>query len=297
LALRVTATGKKSWSFLYHYADKLKRLTLGDARAFDFAGEDGRPRKWRAMDYDQARAAALQARTLVKQGKDPALVRVAKREAIREAAANTVRAVVAAYLEQSVTSKCRASTYDAVKRNLEVDLVTKWGRRPIASITRRDVKTLLQNIVQRGAAVHANNVLTNLRSLLRWAVAEEIIGTSPAAGIEWPTKQQSRERVLNSSEIKALWSACDADSAFRTSGRKHGSKPDTRSWPRLIVLHRPALLKPRLTTNDPQIFVWPCRLFTSVDEPHQHSALPFDVTLEARPSANRRRPEPPDSAK
>jgi integrase len=45
--------------------------------------------------------------------------------------------------------------------------------------------------------------------LLVWAVEREIIEINPAAGLRRQTKEKARDRVLNNSELRAVWNAID----------------------------------------------------------------------------------------
>ena len=49
-----------------------------------------------------------------------------------------------------------------------------WDKRPISSITRRDVIALIDRVVQRGAEVQANRTLARLRAFFNWGVDKDI---------------------------------------------------------------------------------------------------------------------------
>jgi integrase len=85
--------------------------------------------------------------------------------------------------------------------------------RPIRDITRRDIRELIGAIVARGRAPHASHVLAYTRTMLNWAVSQEIIDESPAAGISDPDprrrQDRERDRVLNDDELRLFWLACE----------------------------------------------------------------------------------------
>ena len=53
----------------------------------------------------------------------------------------------------------------------------------------------------------ANRTLAVFRKLCNWAVSKDIIAASPCLGIEAPTGERSRDRVLGDEEIKLAWQA------------------------------------------------------------------------------------------
>jgi integrase len=62
-------------------------------------------------------------------------------------------------------------------------------------------------ITDRGAPILANRTLAYVRWWLNWCVERGILQASPAAGIEKPTAEKSRERVLENDELTAIWNA------------------------------------------------------------------------------------------
>jgi integrase len=208
LSLRLTAAGAMRWNFMYNFQGRLRRMTLGDAKLYTIAGENGKQTKQRELDHMQARAAALDAMKLARSGTDPAVQQRKARE--RPDDAELVSGAVTDYLARQ-EKRVRASTYDGLKRNFDVDVLPRLGKRALATIDSSDVKSLLQAIVKRGAPVHANAVLANLKAMMNWAVRDGRITRSPIDRMEPPSKQESRDRVLTSSEIKALWQAADAE--------------------------------------------------------------------------------------
>ena len=100
-------------------------------------------------------------------------------------------------------------TADEIRRKIEFDLLPAWGDRPLQSITRRDVREMLDGVVERGSPVSANRLFAVIRKLFNWAVENDRLEVSPAFGIKPPTKETERERILGEDEIRAVWKACD----------------------------------------------------------------------------------------
>ena len=75
----------------------------------------------------------------------------------------------------------RTRTWPDVEALLRRDVVRRWGDRPITSITKRDVRDLIEAIAARGSPVVANRVLRYLRGLFRWAIANDYVEADPTA--------------------------------------------------------------------------------------------------------------------
>jgi integrase len=193
LALRVTASGHKSWSLFYRTGGRLRRFTLG---------------KFPALKPADARREASRILEKVAQGADPLAEKRAQRYA-RAPEEETFGAVVRDYLDRYAKKNTAPSTYAETERVLEGDDLKCWQQRPLASITRRDINDVIDTIAMR-AEVQANRVLAKLRALFNWAVEKGRIGVSPIEGMKPPTKEQARDRKLSDDEIKWFWTACTA---------------------------------------------------------------------------------------
>jgi len=193
LALRVTDKGGKSWSVFYRLNGRLRRFTIGT---------------YPAVKAADARREAQAALDRVRAGADPTEEKRARRNE-RTPEADTFAAVVEDYFERHVKQNNRNSTYVEHKRAIEHDALPKWGRRPIGSITRRDVIDLIDEIIARDARVQANRTLARLRTLFNWAIQKERLTVSPVAGMDLPTQEQARDRILSDDELRWLWASCD----------------------------------------------------------------------------------------
>ena len=68
-------------------------------------------------------------------------------------------------------------------------MLPKWGDRSVRDLTRRDVRALIDGVVDRGAPVLANRVLALVRKMLNFAVDHDWIEANPAARITKPTRE------------------------------------------------------------------------------------------------------------
>ena len=181
--------GKKSYRLLARINGGQVNFPIGDATVLSLA---------------QARTEGKRILAEIALGKDP---RETKQEAVRTAS-ETVEIVARRFIERH--AKANNKTWREVQRKLEVNVLPHWGKRPIASITQRDVIALLDSIVDRGAAVEANRILATVRKLFNWACERGTIETSPCARVKAPTPERARDRVLDDREISLIWRAANA---------------------------------------------------------------------------------------
>ena len=69
---------------------------------------------------------------------------------------------------------------------LEKDALSRFGKRKAKDITRRDIITMLDEIVSRGAPIQANRTLEIIRKLFNWAVARDVLGANPCYRVPKP---------------------------------------------------------------------------------------------------------------
>ena len=150
--------------------------------------------------------ARKQAEKIVKDaqvGLDPAAAKLAERKAAQALRRNTFGAVAAAFMQDFAKNH---RTRDEMQRKIDVELLPHWRDRPIASITRGDVKSLLREKAHDGGYA-ANRLLALVSKIFTWALDEEIIQSSPAVRLPRLCKEEERERVLSADEIRVLWGA------------------------------------------------------------------------------------------
>jgi integrase len=183
--VRVAPSSRKSWLFMYRFAGKARRMTLGPYPAVTLA---------------TARVKFAEAKRKLEHGQDPGAL--AKAEKLSDREASTIRQLVDEYLERSAKG---LRGYREIKRILGRDVVPAWGNRKAKAIKRRDVIVLLDAIVDRGSPIMANRVLSWVRRMFGFALRRDIIDANPCLGIEAPGRETERERVLSDDEILSLW--------------------------------------------------------------------------------------------
>lgn len=184
-AVKVTPTGKKTFIFQYRMSGRgspTKRVQIGE----------------QGMLVAEARTEAENLRRGVRQGIPPATTRSRNK-------AQLISGLVDLYVADRHEAKLRSA--DEIDRLLKRDVVPVWGARPIASITHEDVENLLEDIKRSGRHVHANRVLAWVKGMFTFAVKKRMLAASPAFGIEPPSTENERERVLTDKELVKVWNA------------------------------------------------------------------------------------------
>jgi integrase len=185
LALRVTVTGHRSWTF--HFTSprdgKRARLTVGSYPATTLAA---------------ARGKAMEARGHVERGQDPRLTLAG-----RGLAEMTVAELVQVYLADPEKAARRSNAESA--RRIHRNVVPVIGSVRIVDLRRRDVRRVTDPIVHRGKLVEAARVWEDVRGMMRWAVEQELLEVDPIAGMAKPGGGVPSERMLSDDEIATLW--------------------------------------------------------------------------------------------
>ena len=230
LIVTVLPSGRKQFAVRYRRAGKQKRLLLGEYPAVSLA---------------VARKRARKAQSAIDNGEDPAH----DRQAAKAKPTDSVKSLAEDYLKKHARKFKRSADED--ERLLDVDVLPKWGERSVRDLTRRDVRALVDGVVDRGAPILANRVLALVRKMLNFAVDHDWIEANPAARITKPTREVSRERVLTDDEIRRLWRVLErfpATAERPAPGRKASKgKKDDPLCPVSPALA--ALLKIRLLTG------------------------------------------------
>lgn len=188
--LRITDKGHKSWIVFYRVGQRQRRLTIGPYPLFSLA---------------EAREEARLAMQLVAKGLDPAEERAEAKRSLNSP--NTVTAVLDRFIQNYARPKNR--TWRETQRMFETNVLPLIGRRDIKSITRRDIRDILDKVSARTSPLRANRVLAGVRKFFNWAMDQDIIEASPAHGVKPPGVEKERERVLDDEEIRKVWNACD----------------------------------------------------------------------------------------
>jgi integrase len=198
--IRVSSGGRKAWIVVYRHHGRLRRLTLGVHPHMRLA---------------EARANARDALHDASEGGDPATAKQDERQA--ETFADLAKEYVEkhAKLKRSGREDIRLLNGSPHKKRTgktpHVPLVTRWGHYKVKDLTRRDVRTLLEEIVERGAPIMANRTLAVIRKMFNFAIERDWLESNPCHMIKHPAPERQRDRVLSEDEIRTFWKALDKE--------------------------------------------------------------------------------------
>ena len=193
LAVRVAPSGVKTWDLAYRIrgTGKMRRLSLG--RTSD-------------IGLEQARERANELTTAARSGRDL----IAEEEEARTAAASrtTVETLIDLYLRRRVIGRLR--TAKAIESRLRRTLKPILQRHAV-EIVRRDIRGLLEAMVDQGKGREAEKRRQVCTAMFRWALLQDIVEADPTAGLEAYDRGTPRDRVLTVEEIETLWKWLESD--------------------------------------------------------------------------------------
>jgi integrase len=221
---RVSDSGRRTFVLMARYSDS------------------GNPTRRAIGVYDEisladARAKAVEWKKLIGKGIDPAVAEEEARQAALRRREITFAAVVRDYFRQQVIGinpdKPRQRNGKEVERYFGRAFIPIWGNRPITSITKIDVRDVIEDVRDYGTAAmlgkrgikkkgdkiegvpapgHARNLLSYLKTFFSWVIERDDFGleTSPCDRLKAKSifgDRQSSGRTLSDSEIFACWRA------------------------------------------------------------------------------------------
>ena len=186
--VRVGHNGSKTFVVRYNASGRKRQYTINPYP------------EWSLAD---ARDKACDLLHAVRHGEDPQAEKKAERQAL------TFGELAAEYIERHAKRKKRSWKED--ERLLRVDLLPHWKHVKAVSIHVRDVIEVLDRIVDRGAPIMANRVKALISKIYNFGIGRDLVDHNPTHGVATPAKAQQRDRVLSEDEIRALWTALDAE--------------------------------------------------------------------------------------
>lgn len=163
LYLEIAPSGGKWWRFKFSFGGKEKLLSMGT---------------FPDTSLKLARQRRDEARQLLAEGIDPSAARKQQKATKRAQSLNTVEAVARDWLDHRSDAWVQR-TRTVILASLENDVFPAIGARPIADVQPADIRALVQGIEARGAGETAGRVFQRLRSIFRFAIAHDVIGTDP----------------------------------------------------------------------------------------------------------------------
>jgi integrase len=193
LAVRVAPSGVKTWDLAYRIrgTGKMRRLSLG--RTTD-------------VGLEQARERANELTSAARGGRDL----IDEEGEARDAAASriTVGSLIDLYLRRRVSGRLRtAKSIESRLRRTLAPILQRYA----ADICRRDIREILDNIVDQGKGREAEKRRQVCTAMFRWALSQDIVAADPTAGLEAYDRGTPRDRVLTVQEIETLWRWLESD--------------------------------------------------------------------------------------
>lgn len=166
--------------------------------------------------------------------------------------------------------------------------------RPAASIERREVIAVLDEIVATGRGHAAVNLLKNLRAMYNWGMDRDLVAANPCDRIRPPVRTTQRDRILTDREITSVLQACGRVPApFGDLVRvllHTGSRRNEAAQMRWSELDGAAWTLPaaRSKNGRPNLLPLPPAVMSIVTSQQKHGedGFVFTTTGGARPSSN-----------
>src|SRR4029453_16499902 len=195
LAIRVSATGRKTFTLYYRHRGRMRRLGLG---------------RYPDVLLEKARKIATQHRGRIFDGADPA----GEKQSEHTQDENTVPALYERYRSQKEKN---LRSWSEVRRIMEREVLPVWRHRRVVDIRRRDVRELVEHKA-RIAPIQANRGLQRISAMFTFAVDQDWIEANPAWRVKKPGRERSRDRVLRREELRELWAALHETEAKNPDG-------------------------------------------------------------------------------
>ena len=196
--VRVTDKGNASFIVMRRLNGKLIRDVVGSFKVGSYPKEGG--------PLARAREAARASIALIQDGVAPKQARQARALDAEHRRQDTFEVVAEEFIKRHV-SKLRTATN--VEQTIRRELLPRWGRRPLAEITRRDVVAMVEEVTEDRPFL-AFHLLAYTKKLYNWAIARDLYGieASPCDRVfasDVIGELQSRDRVLTDGELQILW--------------------------------------------------------------------------------------------
>ena len=194
--VRLRKGGSKGWVFWYRLggrASPLRKIGLGATSAVSAA---------------EARAEAAKLYAKVRLGQDPVSE---KAETIAQAS-ETVESKFGPFLDRQAR-RLKPRSFAEVERHLLIQ-AKPLHRLPLTAVDRRTVARLLLEIGESAGPSAANRLRSDLHTFFAWAIRDGSAEQNPVANTNRHEEGGSRDRVLTSDELRAIWTATAGDDQY-----------------------------------------------------------------------------------
>ncbi len=192
--LYVAKSGLLTWRYRFRIAGKESTFTLGE---------------YPLMTLEHARMARMEAREMVREGKNPAIVRrqeiqheIDKQLANKDAKENSFKNIALEWIEQQ-RERWSKDHAEAVLNTLRFDAFPGIGELPVDTITPPQVLNILRKIEDRGSLEIARKVLQRMSAVFRYAVQTGKATYNPAADMQGvlKTRKVQHRAAISSDDL------------------------------------------------------------------------------------------------
>lgn len=168
LYLEVTPKGSRRWFFKYRFAGKERRLAIGN---------------YPGISLKEARAQCIEARALLRKGKDPVLSRKEEKLAQNIKKGATFKSVALNWHADWAGAQTERHAR-LILRQLTTDVFPLIGIQPISEITPILLVATVKKIESRGTSHLPRRIWQTCSQIFRYAVAHNLIDQNPLGGIK-----------------------------------------------------------------------------------------------------------------
>lgn len=209
----VTPNGSKLWRWNYSYGGKQKSMALGI---------------YPMVSLLDARAKRDEARAVLAEGRDPAVVRKLRVDANLAAARNTFEIIAREWHANSKPQWAPVHADDVI-RSLERDVFPRIGSFPIADLTAPKILEVLKAIEDRAAIETAKRVRQRISATFVYGIAKGICERDPAeklGAVLKPLRKGRQPAITDLARLRRMINDAEEDHA----------RPITRLALRLLAL-------------------------------------------------------------
>jgi integrase len=182
LVLLVNPNGSKWWRYRYRFNGIPKMLSLGT---------------FPDTSLTTARQKHRTARTQLADGIDPS----AKRQAEKDARADTFKALAEEYLDQAAVND---STKQAMRRRFELYIYPRIGKRPVGEIDAQELLQALRKVEARGTYDTTRRIRSACSRVFRYAVSTGRASGDPAEVLKGALKTRKAKHRAAITDIKKI---------------------------------------------------------------------------------------------
>lgn len=206
LHLFITPAGHKSWRYKYRFGGKERRIVFGP---------------YPDISLKKARELRDDARRELRDGRDPG--EEYRRRSARRAAGvevNRTFEAVARRWHQLQMPQWKQRHADDVLGSLEKVVFPAIGAQDVAEVKPAHIRELLQDVQARGAIETAHRIHQRISAVFRFAIADELAESDPAAAISsvlQPVIRGRQPAILKLDEAQAFLRAFEASPGHVTT--------------------------------------------------------------------------------